>query len=98
MVYKSKGYSSTGMVLIVILVLAGLAVMGWRLGYFSGNTDEGMRTVYNAGVSDESGGDLIVTDPDAPRIEGLTLPETTMTPVPPPAGARPTDTALPATD
>ena len=38
---------------------------------------------YEAGVTDESGGELIVTDPDAPAIEDVELPETEMTSVPP---------------
>jgi hypothetical protein len=98
MAYKPKGYSATGMALIIILVLAALAAIGWQLGYFSGSTDEGMRTVYKAGVTDQSGGELIITDPEAPRIEGLTLPETAMTPVPPGGEASPTDTAAPAAE
>lgn len=38
---------------------------------------------YEAGVTDESGGELIVTDPDAPAVEDLKVPETEMTNVPP---------------
>lgn len=37
---------------------------------------------YEVGVTDESGGELIVADPDAPAIEDQTLPETAMTNVP----------------
>ena len=37
---------------------------------------------YEADVTDESGGELIVTDPEAPAVEDVDLPETAMTPVP----------------
>lgn len=37
---------------------------------------------YEAAVTDESGGELIVTDPDAPAVEDVELPETEMTNVP----------------
>jgi hypothetical protein len=54
-----------------------------------------MRTVYEAGVIDESGGELIVTDPDAPQVEDVTLPETPMTPVPPGQEGSPAPAAEP---
>lgn len=57
-----------------------------------GSAEEAEPT-YEAGVEDVSGGELIVTDPNEPRIEDLKLPETPMTPVP--AGS-PTATASPA--
>jgi hypothetical protein len=38
---------------------------------------------YETDVTDESGGELIVTDPDAPAVEDVTVPETEMTNVPP---------------
>ena len=95
---RSKGYSATGMVLAIIAVLAVLALIGWQMGYFSDGTDEAMRTVYKAGVTDESGGELIVTDPEEPRIEDLTLPETAMTPVRPDAEASPAGAATPAAE
>jgi hypothetical protein len=95
---RSRGYSSTGMVLTITVVLAVLALIGWQLGYFSDETDEEMRTVYKAGVTDVSGGELIVTDPEEPRVEDLTLPETAMTPVRPDANASPVRTAAPAAE
>ena len=51
------------------------------------------QAVYEAGVTDVSGGKLIVTDADAPRIEDLELPETPMTPVPPTSEASPSASA-----
>jgi hypothetical protein len=96
MAERLKGYSATGMVLTIIVVLAALALIGWQMGYFSDDTDEGMRTVYKADVTDASGGELIVTDPEEPRIEDLTLPETAMTPVRPEAEASPAGAATPA--
>ena len=44
---------------------------------------EAEETTYETDVVDESGGELIVTDPDAPAIEDVELPETEMTNVPP---------------
>lgn len=79
---RQTRYSATTMLVVIVLALAVLAVAAWQLGAFERGTDEGMRTAYEAGVTDESGGELIVTDPDAPRIEDLELPETPMTPVP----------------
>ena len=38
---------------------------------------------YETDVVDESGGELIVADPDAPAVEDVTVPETEMTNVPP---------------
>lgn len=69
------------MALVIVLALAALAVVAWQQGLVDRGPDEGMRTVYEAGASDQSGGELIVTDPDAPRIEGFELPKTAMTPV-----------------
>lgn len=79
-------------VLVIILALAVLAAGAWQLGLFERGTDDEMRTGYEAGVTDESGGELIVTDPEAPHVEDVTLPETPMTPVPPAekTGAAPT--------
>lgn len=82
MANRQKSYSAKGMILVIVLTLAVLAAAAWELGLFENGTDGGMRTVYEAGVTDESGGELIVTDPGAPQVEDVTLPETTMTPVP----------------
>jgi hypothetical protein len=86
------GYSATRMVLVIVASLAVLAVAAWQLGLFADDTDEGMRPAYEAGVTDEGGGELIVTDTEAPAVEDVDLPETPMTPVPPgeEAGAAPT--------
>lgn len=89
---RSKGYRGTRMILTIIAVLAVLALVGWQMGYFADGTDERKRTDYTVDVVDESGGELIVTDPEDPRIEGLTLPETAMTP------ARPDTEASPGTE
>jgi hypothetical protein len=85
------------MILVIILALAAFAVAAWQLGLFERRPAEGMRTVHKASVTDESGGELIVTKPDAPHVEDLELPETPMTPVPPgedriPTPAAPTET------
>jgi len=54
--------------------------------------EEDTATTYEADVTDESGGELIVTDPQDPAVEDVQLPDTPMTPVP--AGA-PTATPTP---
>lgn len=46
-------------------------------------SDEPAEKTYEAGVEDEGGGELIVTEADAEGVEDLELPETPMTPVPP---------------
>jgi len=43
---------------------------------------EQQETTYDTNVADQSGGELIVTDPDANAVD-VQLPETPMTPVPP---------------
>ena len=65
--------------LAAALVLVGVVI--WMLGGFGGAGEEEAETAYEVGVTDESG-ELIVTDPDAPAIEDVELPETPMTPVP----------------
>ena len=89
MVDQQTGFSATMMVLVIFVALAALAVAASQLGLFEPGPDEGMRTVYKSDVADESGGELIVTDPDAPQVEDLDLPETPMTPVPPTEEANP---------
>ena len=72
-------------------VLAALALAA------CGSAEEA-EPAYEAGVEDASGGELIVTDPEDPRIEDLELPETRMTPVPDAAASPPaTVTSPPAT-
>ncbi len=55
---------------------------------------EAEETTYETDVVDESGGELIVTDPEAPAVEDQQIPETPMTPVPP-DGDQPTATPEP---
>jgi hypothetical protein len=86
---RQMGFSVT-MALVVVLVLAALAVAAWQLGLFQRGSEQDEQTTYEAGVVDESGGELIVTDPAEPRIEDLELPKTPMTPVPPSEQASPT--------
>jgi len=50
---------------------------------------------YEADATDESGGELIVTDPEETGV-AVDLPETPMTPVPPEATQPPTETVPPA--
>jgi hypothetical protein len=85
---RQMGYSAT-MTLVIVLVLAILALAAWRFGLFQRDTDEDTETAYTPGVTDASGGELVVVDPNEPRIEDLELPETPMTPVPPSEAARP---------
>lgn len=90
---QQTGFSATTMVLVIIVALAALAVAAWQLALFEPGPDEGMRTVSQAGVADERGGGLIVSDPDAPHVEDLELPETPMTPAPPAEEASPSPAA-----
>lgn len=50
---------------------------------------------YEAGATDEGGGELIVTDPTETGV-AVDLPETPMTPVPPEDSPSPAETASPA--
>ena len=52
---------------------------------------------YEAGVTDEGGGELIVTDPSETGIP-VDLPDTPMTPVPPEATQTPTETPEPTAE
>lgn len=80
---RQTTFSAKRMMLVIVLALAVLAAIAWQMGLFAGRgTDEGLRTSYEAGVTDKSGGELIVTDPAAPQVEDIRLPETPMTPVP----------------
>jgi hypothetical protein len=89
---REMGFSVT-MAVVVVLVLAALAAAAWQLGLFRQGSEQDEQTAYKVGVTDESGGELIVTDPDAPGIEDLELPKTPMTPVPP--SEQPSPTASP---
>lgn len=89
---KQRGYGAT-MVLVIVLVLAVLAVAAWRMGLFGrGSAADGQPT-YEVGATDAGGGELIATDPSAPHIEGVELPKTPMTPVPPSEKASPSPAA-----
>jgi hypothetical protein len=63
---------------VVIAALAILTVVWW----LSPTGVDESEPAYETDVTDESGGELIVTDPDAPAVEDVELPETPMTPVP----------------
>ncbi len=92
---RQMGYSATRMILVIALVLAVLAVAAWQLGLFQRDTTDGTQATYKAGVTDASGGELIVTDRSTPQIEDLELPKTPMTPVPPEQKASPSPTPAP---
>ena len=62
-----------------LLPLAG----AFALAACGGETEE---PTYETDVVDESGGELIVTDPEAEGVD-VQLPETPMTPVPPTDGS-----------
>ena len=51
------------------------------LALASCGSEEAAEPEYEAGVEDASG-ELIVTDPNEPRVEDVQLPEAPMTPVP----------------
>ena len=69
-----------------VLPLAG----AFALAACGGEAEE---PTYETDVVDESGGELIVTDPEAEGVD-VQLPETPMTPVPP-GGDEPTATPEP---
>ena len=87
MAERELGYNAT-LAVVVLLMLAALAVAAWRLGLFERGSAEDERGEYKIGVTDESGGELIVADPATPQIEDLELPKTPMTPGPPGEDAR----------
>lgn len=69
------GGSRTWLLIVAVLVIA---VVAWLMISRSGEREE---PTYEAGVTDESGGELIVTDPDETGVP-IELPETPMTNVP----------------
>ena len=71
------GSSSRTWLLIVALV--AIALVAWWLIARGG--EEEAETTYEAGVTDLSGGELIVREADEPGVP-VTLPETPMTNVP----------------
>ena len=70
------GSSSRTWLLIVALVV--VAVIAWMLLTRAGDSEE---TAYEAGATDESGGELIVSDPEETGVP-VDLPESEMTNVP----------------
>jgi len=74
--------------------LAGVLVLTAGLALAACGGDEAEPT-YEAGVTDASGGELIVTDPSETGVP-VKLPETPMTPVPPEQGASPSPSATPS--
>lgn len=72
-----------------LLPLAG----AFALAACGGETEE---PTYETDVVDQSGGELIVTDPEAERVD-VQLPETPMTPVPPTDGSTETPEPSPET-
>ena len=74
--------TNTRLLLTLAAALLVIVVVIWMLGGFGGAGEE-EATTYEADVEDVSGGELIVSDPDAPAVEDVELPETEMTPVPP---------------
>lgn len=69
------GASRTWLLIVALVVVAAIA---WLLISRSGESTE---PAYEAGVTDESGGELIVTDPEETGVP-VDLPETEMTNVP----------------
>lgn len=70
------GSSSRTWLLIVALI--AVVVIAWMLLSRAGDSEE---PAYEAGVVDESGGELIVSDPEETGVP-VDLPETEMTNVP----------------
>ena len=70
------GSSSRTWLLIVALI--AVVVIAWMLLSRAGDSEE---PAYEAGVTDESGGELIVSDPEETGLP-VDLPETEMTNVP----------------
>jgi hypothetical protein len=86
---EKGGLAGKGIVALIILALAALAAVAWQQNMFGPTdreTSEGL--TYKAGVTDVSGGELIVTDPRSPQIEDIELPKTPMSPVPPGAARK----------
>lgn len=73
--------NSTAKWLLILAAIALVLVLLWQLGVFGAEQEEPEPT-YEAGVTDTSGGDLIVSDPDANAVP-VDVPDTPMTNVPP---------------
>lgn len=81
--------NSSRMLLVIAVVVAILALAAWQFGLFGTGQEEG-REVYKADVTDQGGGELIVTE-QTPAVP-VELPETPMTNVPPGESPGPTPT------
>jgi len=88
MANEPRESNSSKMLLVIAVVVAVLALAAWQFGLF-GTGQEG-REVYKADVTDQGGGELIVTE-QTPAVP-VELPETPMTNVPPEASPSATPT------
>ena len=79
------GSSSRTWLLIVALIV--VVVIAWMLLSRGGESEE---PAYEAGVTDQSGGELIVTDPEETGVP-VDLPEAEMTNVPAEEAAPPAE-------
>jgi hypothetical protein len=71
---------STSKWLLIVALIALVVLLLWQFGMF-GTGQEDVEPTYEAGVTDASGGELIVSDPDAEGVP-VDVPDTPMTPVP----------------
>lgn len=71
---------STSRWLLILAAVAIVLLLLWQFGMF-GTGQEDVEPTYEAGVTDASGGELIVRDP-APEEVQVDEPDTPMTPVP----------------
>jgi hypothetical protein len=77
---KKEGRSLRALFIITVALVV-LAAAAWQFDLLNIRGEEGTRTAYEADVVDLSGGEIIVTDPEAPKVEDVAIPETAMTPV-----------------
>ena len=75
------GPKSSRTLLLAVAAVVILALLAWQFGLLGGAEPQDTEPTYEAGVTDESGGELIVGEPDPDAVE-VELPETPMTPVP----------------
>jgi len=71
----------TSKALLLLAAAAVVIIVIWQLSRMGGGEDEG-KTTYAVDATDESGGELIVTEP-APGAVEVDTPDTPMTNVPP---------------
>lgn len=72
--------NATARWLLILAAVVVVLLLLWQLGLF-GTEQEEVEPTYEAGVTDASGGELIVSDPDAEGVP-VDVPDTEMTPVP----------------